>query len=86
MSLAPAPPPLPPARSRAEVLGRSRGPQPRDEGEEYLVVEVIDATPGPDGDPRHYYLRVPPTVRTAREAVAWTFGMEGDEYAPAVET
>ena len=32
-------------------------------------MEVIDATPGPDGDPRHYYLRVPPTVRTAREAV-----------------
>ena len=34
---------------------------------------------------RVYHLCVPPTVRTAREAVAWTFGRAGDTYAPAVE-
>jgi hypothetical protein len=34
---------------------------------------------------RVYHLCVPPTIRTAREAVAWTFGRAGDTYAPAVE-
>jgi len=28
---------------------------------------------------------VPPNVKTAREAVAWTFGKEADEYLPLVE-
>ena len=50
------------------------------------MVEVRNATPEPDGTTRTYFLRVPPTVRTAREAVAWTFGLEGKRYAPLVET
>jgi hypothetical protein len=29
-------------------------------------------------------LRVPPTVRSAREAVAWTFALEADEYPWAI--
>jgi hypothetical protein len=29
---------------------------------------------------RNYVLRVPPTMKSAREAVAWTFGMKPDEY------
>jgi hypothetical protein len=33
-----------------------------------------------------YILRVPPTVRTCTEAVAWTFGLDVKEYAPAVES
>jgi hypothetical protein len=35
---------------------------------------------------RDYYLRVPPQVRTAADAVAWTFGLTADEYDPAKET
>jgi hypothetical protein len=35
---------------------------------------------------REYFLRVPPTVRSAREAVAWTFNMDPDAWAPLVET
>jgi len=35
---------------------------------------------------RIYYLRVPPTIQTAEEAVAWTFGLTKDEYQPALET
>jgi len=31
-------------------------------------------------------LRVPPEVETAHQAVAWTFGMEGREYHPVVES
>ena len=37
------------------------------------MVEVENSTPEPDGTRKTYFLRVPPTVRTAREAVAWTF-------------
>ena len=38
---------------------------------------------------REYTLRVPPTIATAHDAVAWTFGFEGKEavlYAPEKET
>lgn len=56
-------------------------------GDEPLVmVEVLDATPQPDGTFRNYLLRVPPTMRTAREAVAWTFGKAADDYSLEAET
>lgn len=35
---------------------------------------------------REYMLRVPPTMRTAHEAVAWTFGLEAEDYQPAIES
>jgi hypothetical protein len=35
---------------------------------------------------RRYCLRVPPTVKTAKEAVAWTFDTEAKAYNPSVET
>ena len=46
------------------------------------MVEVRNSTPEPDGSRKTYFLRVPPTVRTAREAVAWTFGLGAVEYRP----
>ena len=50
------------------------------------MVEVVNATAEPDGTYATYLLRVPPTVGTAKEAVAWTFGMATDDYHPAVQT
>ena len=51
-------------------------------GDEPLVtVEVVNSTPEPDGHRRRYELRVPPRMRTALEAVAWTFGMSPRDYA-----
>jgi len=35
---------------------------------------------------RFYVLRVPPNVKTCREAVAWTFGLTKEEYKPIKET
>ena len=36
---------------------------------------------------RRYFLRVPPTTRTARAAVAWTFGFDAvGDYAVAVQS
>jgi hypothetical protein len=51
-----------------------------------VIVEVVNSTPEPDGTSRTYWLRVPPRTRTAREAVAWTFGLTAEEYQPAKET
>lgn len=54
--------------------------------EPIVMVEVVNSTPEPDGSSRTYYLRVPPTTRTAREGVAWTFGDEAADYRPEKET
>ena len=54
--------------------------------EPLVMVKVRNSTPEPDGSVKDYWLRVPPTMKTASEAVAWTFGVEPAEYAPAVET
>ena len=35
---------------------------------------------------REYYLRVPPTINSADEGVAWTFGLEIGEYQPVQES
>ena len=65
-----------------------------------LMVEVTNRSPEPDGAWRHFLLRVDPELRPlyadrssgspqqlfARNAVASTFGLSGEEYAPEVET
>ena len=57
------------------------------EGSEDLVmVRVINSTPEPDGTRSEYWLRVPPHVRTAKEAVAWTFRLAPHQYAPTEES
>lgn len=50
-----------------------------------LRVRVENATPDADGTRRVFHLRVPPWVRTAREAVAWTFALEPAQYAPVTQ-
>jgi hypothetical protein len=53
-------------------------------GELAHLVEVVNATAEPDGSHRRYFLRVPPRVRTAREAVGWTFGFDNaDDFVIA---
>jgi len=53
---------------------------------ELVAVEVKNSTPEIDGSIKNYFLFVDPSLRTAKEAVAWTFGMKPDEYDPAIET
>jgi len=50
------------------------------------VLSVFNSTPEPDGSTKRYFLNVPPDMRTAKQAVAWTFRKDSDEYAPAQET
>jgi uncharacterized protein DUF6745 len=45
---------------------------------------VINATPETDGTRKHFFLQVPPNLRTPREAVAWTYGMRPEAYANLV--
>ena len=59
----------------------------RDSEGSAVMLEVENSTPEPDGSHKRYFLRVPPEVRTAREAVAWTFGFDAEgDYAPASES
>jgi hypothetical protein len=44
-------------------------------------VQVQDASTA-----RQYFLRVPPTIQTAAEAVAWSFGLSVEDDGPAQET
>ncbi len=64
------------------------------------MVQVINSTPEPDGSYRNYFLEVHPELRplkgpsdigepqllTARNAIASTFGLRGEEFWPLVET
>jgi hypothetical protein len=50
------------------------------------MVKVINSTPEPDGRFKDYFLRVPPMMVRARQAVAWTFDKVEHNYAPALET
>jgi hypothetical protein len=54
--------------------------------EPILMVRVKNSTPEPDGTIKTYRLRVPPWIETAKEAVAWTFGLSEERYAPLQET
>lgn len=54
--------------------------------EPVVMVEVVNSTAEPDGSFRTYWLRVPPSIRTARAGVAWTFGIPEADYHPQRET
>ena len=55
--------------------------QIRKDEDPLIVIKVKDSTSG-----EIYILRVHPEVRTCQEAIAWTFGLQPDEYNPTVET
>ncbi len=56
-------------------------------GDEPLVmVQVTNSTPEADGSFRQYFVRVPPNVSTAKDAVAWTFDLTSEEYDLSAET
>jgi len=72
----------------ARVIRDSReAAEVRIPGDEAIaMIEVVNRTPELDGSFKRYWLRVQPTMRTAREAVAWTFNMPAEQYAPEIET
>lgn len=54
--------------------------------EAWAAVEVVNGTAEANGTHRHYFLQVPANMRTAREAVAWTYGLPEQRYRPNVRT
>jgi hypothetical protein len=54
--------------------------------EPLVMVKVVNSTPESDNTYKDYWLRVPPTVKTARQAVAWTFEAETKDYAPVAQS
>jgi len=54
--------------------------------EPLVMVAVRNHSPEPDGSHRVYYLRVPAFIHTARQAVAWTFDLDEDDYQPVAQT
>ena len=54
--------------------------------EPLVMVKVKNATPESDGQFKDYFLRVPPQMKTAHQAVAWTFGKESTAYVPVFES
>jgi hypothetical protein len=46
----------------------------------WAAVEVVNGTAAADGSHIHYFLRVPARMRSAREAVAWTYGLSAEQY------
>ncbi len=51
-----------------------------------VMVKVKNSTAEPDGTFKDYFLIVPPSMSTAKAAVAWTFDLTADEYGPIVQT
>ena len=47
----------------------------------WSAVEVVNGTAEGDGSRRRFFLRVPSSIATAREAVAWTYGLSTERYA-----
>lgn len=69
------------AQGHRRVLWDTTLASPRSWNPERIrVVQVINSTPEPDGTRKSYFLRVPPTVRTPLEGVAWTFGQRPETY------
>jgi hypothetical protein len=61
----------------------------KDQGtdEPLVMVKVVNSTAEPDGTFKDYFIRVPPTMTTARGAVGWTFGYDvASEYQPVMQT
>ena len=56
------------------------------EDQSLVMVKVVNSTPEPDGSFKDYFLRVPPEIERAKQAVAWTFGKEENDYAPELQT
>ncbi|MEV0247624.1 DUF6745 domain-containing protein [Nocardia sp. NPDC050712] len=78
------------AESAAEPVHRDetgilwRIPLPDDE--DVVMVEVVNSTAEPDGSFKTYWLRVPPSTRTAKQGVAWTFELDAASYEPLRQT
>jgi hypothetical protein len=57
---------------------------PRDEA--LVFMELVNSTAETDGTFKLYYLRVPPTIKTVKEGLAWSFNVNKEEYVPVLQS
>jgi hypothetical protein len=56
------------------------------EGRRRTFLEVQNGTREPGGSYRKYFLSVPPSMLSPRQAAAWTYGLSPEQYEIAVRT
>jgi hypothetical protein len=61
-------------------LPRTKHAPARRQPDDLAVVEVANGTVEPDGTRKTYWLSVPSDIATAKQAVAWTYGMTPGQY------
>lgn len=54
--------------------------------EDIVLIRVKNSTPDARGERETFWLRVPPSCHTARQGVAWSFGLPEDQYYPHFES
>lgn len=57
-----------------------------EDDEPIVMLAMKNSTPEPDGRVKDYFLRVPPGMTRALDAMAWTFNLAPGQYRPKVET
>ncbi len=67
-------------KEKHNLLGLYEVELPNDPEEKARYIKVRDHS-----SKREYYLRVRPSITDADEALAWTFGLTKEEYAPLQE-
>ena len=68
--------------TRAEALEKFSPETPvRHEGMMLPLVQVPECLRF-----KSYFIRVPPTMQRTRQAIAWTFGLDENDYSPCMET
>lgn len=65
---------------KEQIYGLYQFIWPNEDDEIVKILRVTNSTPEPDGSFKNYYLRVPPGIERADDALAWTFNMNTDEY------
>lgn len=58
-----------------------------EDDEDIYMLEMLNSTKEPDGHYKTYVIRVPPTMRTARQANAWSYGFNNpQDYQPELQS
>jgi hypothetical protein len=80
------------SEANAKLIDRHENPEmgtlwciSMEDDEDIFLLEMQNSTQEPDGHYKTYVIRVPPNVRTAEEAMAWSYGFENpEEYKPVL--
>lgn len=72
--------------SRGEPVILYHRAMSRSREEDIYALMMTNHSPEPDGTFKKYVIRVPPTMRKAKAAMAWSYGLEEDQYDPMIET